>query len=146
MKHIHKNALVNYSAEQMFKLVDDIEHYPAFLPWCSDASVIERDADTVTASLKIAHSGFEKSFTTKNFNTEHSAIKMTLVEGPFKTLAGNWSFEQLGEQGCKVSLDMEFEFNSKILDLTLGPVFSKIANTLVDAFIERANKVYGNQS
>jgi len=143
VKKINKNALVTYSAEQMFNLVDDIEHYPDFLPWCGDSSIVERDTDTVTANLKISHSGFEKNFTTKNFNDKPKTIKMTLVDGPFKTLEGNWGFEPLGNEGCKVMLDMEFEFNSKILDLTLGPVFSNIANTLVDAFIERANKVYG---
>lgn len=141
-KKISKNALVPYSAKQMFSLVDDIEKYPEFLPWCGGATVVSREPETVTAELKISHSGFEESFTTKNFNTLPDKIQMTLVNGPFKTLTGDWIFEQLGEDGCKVSLDLEFEFKNKILDLTLGPLFSKIANTLMDAFIERANIIY----
>ncbi len=141
-KRITKSALVTYSAQQMFALVDEIERYPEFLPWCGGAKIITRDADTVTAQLKIAHSGFENTFTTKNYNNEPTTIKMTLVEGPFKILTGDWLFEQLGNDGCKVSLDLEFEFNSKILDITLGPLFSKIANTLMDAFIERARVIY----
>ena len=143
MTTISKSALVHYSPEQMFKLVDNIEAYPDFLPWCGKATEISRDDKNVEASLFISHSGLNKEFTTQNKNTAFNKIEMHLVNGPFKNLDGVWSFEPLGESACKVSLNLEFEFSSKIISITLGPIFSKIANSLVDAFIKRADTVYG---
>ncbi|MFK5913903.1 MAG: type II toxin-antitoxin system RatA family toxin [Woeseiaceae bacterium] len=143
MTTIHKSALVTHSPEQMFKLVDDIEAYSEFLPWCKKATEISRDEINVEASLFISHTGLNKEFTTKNKNTAFNKIEMHLVNGPFKNLDGTWRFETLGESACKVSLDLEFEFSSKILSFTLGPVFSKVANNLVDAFIKRADNIYG---
>ena len=132
-----------YSPEQMFLLVDDIDHYADFLPWCSKSKVLERADEHVTGNLEISYSKLNKSFVTKNINTAYSQIEMQLVEGPFKHLLGLWSFNALGNDGCKIELNMEFEFNNKLLDMTVGPVFGKLANTLVDAFIERAKHVYG---
>ena len=143
MTTISKSALVAYTPEQMFQLVDDIEAYPDFLPWCGKATEIERDEKNVEASLLISHSGLNKEFTTKNANTTFEKIEMHLVNGPFKNLDGVWLFEPLGDAACKVSLNLEFEFSSKIISASLGPVFSKIANNLVDAFIKRADTVYG---
>jgi ribosome-associated toxin RatA of RatAB toxin-antitoxin module len=143
MTIISKNALVSYSPEQMFKLIDDIEAYSDFLPWCSKATEIYRDDKNVEASIFISHSGFNKEFTTKNKNTSFEKIEMHLVNGPFKNLDGVWLFEPLGQSACKVSLNLEFEFSSKIISISLGPIFSKIANSLVDAFIKRADTVYG---
>jgi ribosome-associated toxin RatA of RatAB toxin-antitoxin module len=143
MTTIHKSALVPYSAEQMYKLVDDIPTYPEFLPWCSDSKEINRREDEVEASLDIAHSGVHKSFTTRNRLEKNKSIEMQLVEGPFKYLNGVWRFEPLGDAGSKVGLDLEFEFSNKLLGMTFGPLFSKIASSLVDAFIQRAQKVYG---
>lgn len=143
MTTISKSALVSHSPEEMFKLIDDIESYSDFLPWCAKATEISRDENNVEASVLISHSGFKKEFTTQNKNTAFSKIEMHLVNGPFKNLDGVWLFEPLGETACKVSLNLEFEFSSKIIGITLGPVFSKIANTLVDAFIKRADVVYG---
>jgi len=143
MTTISKSALVTHSPEEMFKLVDDIEAYSDFLPWCGKATEIFRDEEGVEASLFISHSGLNKAFTTKNKNKAFEKIEMHLVDGPFKKLDGVWSFEPLGESACKVSLNLEFEFSSKIISVTLGPVFSKIANNLVDAFIKRADTVYG---
>ena len=143
MTTISKTALVHYSPEQMFKLVDDIEAYPEFLPWCGKATELSRAENMVEASLFISHSGLNKEFTTQNKNTAFSKIQMHLVNGPFKKLDGVWLFESLGDEACKVSLNLEFEFSSKIISLTLGPIFSKIANSLVDAFIKRADTVYG---
>ncbi len=143
MTTIHKSALVPYSAEQMYKLVDDVETYPDFLPWCKAAEEISRNQDEVEASLDISHSGVHKSFTTRNRLQPGQSIEMQLVEGPFKHLNGIWRFETLGEAGSKVGLELEFEFSSKLLGMTFGPLFSKIANSLVDAFIQRAQKVYG---
>lgn len=143
MKKIEKSALVGYTPEQMFLLVDDIDAYDLFLPWCSRSQVVERTPDVVRGELEISYSQLNKSFVTQNINTPHSKIEMQLVEGPFRHLYGLWMFTPLGTEGCKIELQMEFEFNSKILDMTVGPVFGKLANSLVDAFIERATNVYG---
>lgn len=143
MSSIRKTALIPYSAARMFALVDDIESYPQFLPWCGGAEVISRDEDQVKASVTIAHKGIHKSFTTVNRNQPGKMIEMRLVDGPFRMLEGFWRFDDLGESGCKVSLDLEFEFSGKLVALAMGPVFSQIANTLVDAFCERARKLYG---
>lgn len=143
MTVISKSALVPYTPEKMFKLIDDIEAYSDFLPWCGKATEIHRDDSNVEASLLISHSGLNKEFTTKNKNTMFNKIEMHLVNGPFKNLDGIWLFEPLGESACKVSLNLEFEFSNKIISMTLGPIFSKIAGSLVDAFIKRADKVYG---
>ena len=140
---INKSALVPYSPDQMYALVDDITAYPQFLPWCHHAEEHHRTGEQVEASLEIAHSGLHKSFTTRNLLYPHGRIEMSLVKGPFKTLRGVWRFDPLGNEGCKVSLDMDFEFSSKIMGITFGPLFSKIAGTLVDSFIERAKVVYG---
>lgn len=143
MTTIHKSALVPYSAEQMYTLVADIPTYPEFLPWCSGSKEINRQENEVEASLDIAHSGVHKSFTTRNRLDKNRSIEMHLVEGPFKYLNGVWRFEPLGDAGSKVGLDLEFEFSNKLLGMTFGPLFSKIASSLVDAFIQRAQKVYG---
>ncbi len=143
MTTISKSAIVAHTPEEMFKLIDDIQAYPDFLPWCGKASEIFRDEKNVEASILISHSGLNKEFTTQNKNTAFEKIEMHLVNGPFKSLDGVWSFKPLGKIACKVSLDLEFEFSSKIIGMSLGPVFSKIANSLVDAFIKRAKIVYG---
>ena len=143
MTVIQRQALVPYNPAQMFALVNDIDAYPKFLQWCSGAEVLSRTESLVEASLHISHSGLNKAFTTRNTLQADQRIEMTLVEGPFKKLHGIWLFEPLGEKGCKVSLNLEFEFSNKLLGMTLGPVFSKIANTLVDAFTQRASRVYG---
>lgn len=143
MTTISKSALVSHSPEEMFKLVDDIEAYAEFLPWCGKATELSRDEKKVEASILVSHSGLNKEFTTQNTNTAFEKIEMHLVNGPFKKLDGEWLFEPLGETACKVSLNLEFEFSSKIIGLTFGPVFSKIASSLVDAFIKRAEIVYG---
>jgi ribosome-associated toxin RatA of RatAB toxin-antitoxin module len=140
---VSKNALVKHSAAAMYRLVDDVEAYPQFLPWCAGARVIQRQADEVHASIDIAHGAIRKTFATRNRLQPDKMIEMRLVEGPFKHLHGFWRFDALGEDGCKVSLDLEYEFSSKLLGLAIGPVFSQIANTLVDSFCQRANSLYG---
>lgn len=142
MKKIEKSALVPHTPEQMFILVDDIDAYSVFLPWCSQSEVVERTAAEVKGQLAISYGQLNKSFVTRNINTPHSQIEMQLVEGPFKHLKGLWLFTPLGNDGCKIELSMEFEFSNKLLDMTVGPVFGKLANSLVDAFTERATKVY----
>ncbi len=143
MKKVSKHALVPYSASQMYALVNDIAAYADFLPWCSESVILEKTEHEIKASLNIAYGSLNKSFTTLNKLTPDTKMEMQLVEGPFKTLHGEWLFTQLGDDGSKVSLNLEFEFSSSVLSMTMGPVFSQIANTLIDSFAERATKVYG---
>ena len=145
MTSISKSALVPYSPAEMFALVEDIEAYPQFLPWCSKARMLERNADEVRATIALSKGGVDKAFTTCNRIQPGKMIEMRLVEGPFRHLEGFWRFAPLGSDGCKVSLDMEFEFASRMLDLVVGPVFSQVANSLVDSFQQRAVEVYGKR-
>ena len=142
MAVINKSALVPYTPEQMFRLVDDVEAYVEFLPWCSGSTVITRTDNDVTASLEISHSGFQKAFTTRNVYGEELRINMNLVEGPFKKLEGLWQFQALGDQGCKIMLDLEFEFSNRLIGMSFGPIFGQMAGSLVDAFTQRANSIY----
>jgi len=145
MTCISKSALVPYSPTEMFALVDDIDSYPEFLPWCSAARVVSRSDDEVCASISISKSGVDKSFVTCNRNQKNKMIEMRLKEGPFKHLQGYWRFDPLGDEGCKVSLDLEFEFSSRVLGMVIGPVFNQVANSLVDSFQQRALDVYGRR-
>lgn len=144
MATIHKEALIGYSAHQMFDLVNDVDAYSSFLPWCRSSSVLSREADDeLRAEVEIAHGSLHKSFTTRNRLQPGKMIEMRLEQGPFKHLYGFWRFERLSETACKVSLDLEFEFSNRLIGMALGPIFSHIANTLVDAFCKRAEQVYG---
>ncbi len=143
MTTIHRHALTPHSAEQMYALVDDIDSYPQFLQWCRSARVISRDSDVVTAKLELAKGSVHKEFTTRNRLMPGKMIEMQLVEGPFHHLEGFWQFDALSEDACKVILDLEFDFNSKMLGMLVGPVFNQVANTLVDAFCKRASDLYG---
>lgn len=145
MPAVSRSALVPFSAEQMFGLVDDVDNYSSFLPWCRSSRVLSRDADEVRATLEVAVSGINKSFTTCNRLQHGKMIEMRLVEGPFKHLQGFWRFDALTAQACKVSLDLEFEFASGLMGMALGPVFGPIANGLMDAFLRRAGEVYGGK-
>jgi len=143
MAHVSRSALVPYSTEQMFALVDDIKAYPDFLPWCRSAEEIQRSDDAVEASIEIAKGAINKTFTTRNHMQNHLQIEMELVEGPFEHLHGFWRFEALKPDACKVSLEMDFEFANRLVGMAVGPVFNQVANTLVDSFVERAREVYG---
>jgi len=140
---INKSALVAYTPGQMFALVDDVEAYVEFLPWCSGSTVLTRTESELTASLAISHSGFHKTFSTRNVYGADSSINMYLLEGPFKKLEGIWRFQALGDQGCKIALDLEFEFSSRLVGMTFGPLFGQMAGSLVDAFTQRASTIYG---
>jgi ribosome-associated toxin RatA of RatAB toxin-antitoxin module len=142
---ISKSALVPFTPAQMFALVDDIERYPDFLPWCDHARVIARNGDEVRATIGISKGGVNKSFTTCNRIQKNKMIEVRLVEGPFRHLQGFWRFDPLGDEGCKIAMDMEFEFSSRMLALVVGPVFSQVANSLVDSFQRRARQVYGRR-
>ncbi len=145
MTAINRSALVSYSAAEMYALVDDIGSYQVFLPWCKTSTVLSRSEDEVRGCLELSKGGIEKAFTTCNRMQKNKMIEMRLEEGPFHHLEGFWRFDALDEHSCKVSLMMEFEFSNKFLGLTVGPVFSQVANSLVDAFCKRAVEVYGKR-
>ena len=143
MTIIIKSALVPYSAAQMFVLVADVGSYSSFLPWCKASEVLSRDDHGMQASVTLSKAGIEKTFVTRNLHQQDKEIEMQLIEGPFKQLEGFWRFEQLGDMGSKVTLDLEFSFSSTMLDKVVGPIFTQIANSLVDSFQKRAVEVYG---
>ena len=127
----------------MYRLVNDIEAYPEFLPWCTAANILQQEEQTLVASVSIAVGKIKQSFTTANQMQLNEKITMQLVEGPFKQLVGNWRFQTIDEQQCVVSLDMQFEFKNRLVKHTLGHAFHKIIDSLVEAFVNRAQSVYG---
>lgn len=141
MPLIKRAAEVPYTALQMYELVDNIEAYPTFLPWCRSSKILSRDDDEVRATLELARGGLSKSFTTCNRLQPGKMIEVRLVSGPFRHLEGFWCFEEK-EKGCRVSLDLEFEFHNHVLSMALSPLFHPIANSLVDSFCQQARKVY----
>ncbi len=143
MAVVHKTVFVAYSAEQMFALVDDVEKYPQFLPWCGEVRVVERTGHELVATLAINYHGIKQQFTTKNNNQPPHLMQMNLVEGPFRQLSGCWKFTELRADACKIEFDLNYEFSSKLLEHLIGPVFSKIANSFVDSFCTRAEALYG---
>jgi ribosome-associated toxin RatA of RatAB toxin-antitoxin module len=140
---VEKTVLVGHSARQMFELVDAVETYPQFLPWCDDAKVLHRDEHRTQATIHINYHGVTHSFTTENTKSPPESMSIRLVEGPFKVLDGAWRFHALSPEACKIEFCLHYEFTSWILEKLVGPVFSYIANTMVDAFVQRAEKVYG---
>lgn len=143
MPTVNRSALVRHSAQAMFDLVNDFERYPEFLPGCRRARLIEHDEHHLIGELTLAKAGVEQSFTTRNQLYEPERIELSLVSGPFKRLRGQWLFTPMGEQACKVSLEMNFEFSNRILGIAFGKLFSQVASQLVDAFTRRADVVYG---
>jgi len=142
MAQIEKSVLVNYSARQMFDLVDDIASYPKFLPWCGGSSVLPQDGVSTHASIIIDYHHVRHGFTTRNTRQPPALIEMTLLDGPFKELDGHWRFIALAEDACKIEFRLHYEFSSKLLEKLVGPVFHLIASNLVEAFIQRAEKIY----
>lgn len=145
MTIIQRNALVAYSTRQMFELVNNIEDYPRFLPWCPKSEILSRTDKEVEATLEIAWSGMHKSFTTRNILFPYERMDIQLVKGPFRHLEGRWSFIPLGEHGCKVHMELEFELAGNFVDKIFQPIFNHIANSLVEAFCKRAVEVYGSR-
>ena len=146
MKTIEKSVLIWFSAQEMFNLVVDVNSYPAFLPWCDKTEILEQTPDAMTARIGMAFGGLHKSFTTRNTHEEGRSVGMSLVKGPFSNLSGMWRFTPVGDgtqRACKVELDLQYGFSSKTLAALVGPVFDKIAASLVDAFVKRAEAVYG---
>jgi len=132
-----------HSAERMYELVCDVRSYPLFLPWCIAAHVISETEQELVAGMTISKGGIEQKFTTRNQRKAPDYMTLELVDGPFKMLNGKFTFQALSEEACKVVLELDFEVAGKILSLTLSPVFKQAANTMVDAFVKRADVVYG---
>ena len=143
MANIHRSALVEFSAQQMFDLVNDIENYPKFMQGCVSAQVLESNETELVGRLGLKRAGVSQEFTTRNTMDNPRSIKMELVEGNFTNFHARWDFIELAESACKVTLKMEFEFKSGLLNMALEKLFSSSANNLVDALIERAKLVYG---
>ncbi len=143
MTVVQKSALVKFSAQQMFDLVDDIESYPEFLPWCSGSRVLRREDDIVDGEIQISKGGLQKSFATRNRVEHGRKIYLSLLEGPFQSLEGVWEFIPLREDASKISLNLQFVISGKLAGLAFGPVFNQICNTMVTSFIQRAKQIYG---
>ena len=142
MTVVQKSALVKFSAQQMFDLVNDIESYPNFLPWCSASRILKREDNWLEAELMIAKGGFKKSFSTRNIIDNGGKITVSLLDGPFSYLEGVWNFMPLREDASKITLDLEFEMSGKLASLAFGAVFNQICNTMVSSFTTRAKEVY----
>jgi len=147
MKNVHRSVLIWYSAEEMFSLVTDVAKYPEFLPWCDHASVLALEPDGMKAEIGIAIGGIRQTFTTRNTHVRPREVRIKLVDGPFSQLDGRWQFQPLGPDGgqraCKASLELHYSFKNVGLAALVGPVFDKIAGSMVDAFVKRAEQVYG---
>lgn len=146
MKTVHKSVLIWYSAAEMFALVTDVASYPQFLPWCDQALVIEESPDGMIAKVGISIAGLSQSFTTRNTHIEDRKVSLKLIDGPFSRLDGHWEFSPLGDgsqRACKIDFTLKYDFDNAALAALVGPVFDKIAGSLVDAFVKRAAQVYG---
>ena len=144
METVRKSAVVPYSAVQMYALVNDIESYPGFLPWCSGARVDSREDRRLTASITFALAKLHYTFSTENAMDPGRRIDVRLLSGPFRHLGGHWIFEPAGARSCRVALEMHFEFKNRAVQLALGKPFNHIVNSLVDVFTRRAAQVYGS--
>ena len=144
MPTIHKTKTVPYTPEQMFSLVNQVRDYPNFIPWCQQATVHSEHANEITATLTLAHGAIKKSFTTCNVTVPPHRLEMKLVKGPFKSLHGDWRFNELPNGHCEIVFDLQFEFANRLLALAFGPIFNQVANRLVKVFCDEADKRYGS--
>ena len=146
MKSVHKSVLIWYTAQEMFDLVVDVARYPEFLPWCNHARVLSQHEHGMTAEVGIGFKGVKQNFTTRNEHLPGREVRLHLVDGPFSRLEGVWTFTPVGDEGqraCQVDLKMDYGFSNALLATLVGPVFDKIASSMVDAFVQRAEQVYG---
>ena len=144
MTTITRSSLVLYTPEQMYDLVNDVEAYPSFLPWCRASKIISKSDDVISASLELAKGGIHHVFSTRNKLVGGESIAIELIDGPFQHLEGHWQFKSIGNgEGCRIQLDMDFEFSNRIISMALGPIFTQISGSLVDAFCKRAQDIYG---
>lgn len=146
MKQVKKSILLWYTAHEMYGLVLDVREYPQFMPWCERAEVLEESEQGMTARLYLSYRGVRQSFTTRNTHVADRSVTMQLVDGPFSRLDGHWEFVPVGgaeASACRIQFQMNYTFANAALELVVSPVFDRIANTFVDAFVERAERVYG---
>lgn len=146
MKTVQKSVLIWYSPQEMFDLVIDVGHYSQFLPWCDEARVVESHEGGMTAEIGIAFAGLRQKFVTRNTHVPGREVHVKLVSGPFSNLDGHWHFTPVGESGeraCRIDLELQYGFKNMALAALVGPVFDKIASTMVEAFVKRAEQVYG---
>ena len=142
MALVEKSVLIEYSAAQMYALVEDVAAYPGFLPWCGGAEVLGKEGNVTRAAIVIDFRGIKQRFSTENRADPPQSIEMTLIDGPFRQLDGSWHFKALGPDACKIEFRLHYEFSSKLLEKIFGPVFHFIASTFVDAFVKRAQQMY----
>ncbi|MGK3115189.1 type II toxin-antitoxin system RatA family toxin [Candidatus Pantoea formicae] len=142
MAQISRSALVPYSAEQMYRLVNDVDAYPEFLPGCTGSRVLDNNGNQMTAAVDVSKAGISKTFTTRNTLISNQSILMQLVDGPFRKLTGGWHFTSLGDDACKVELSLDFEFTNMLVEMAFGRIFKELANSMVQAFSQRAKEVY----
>ena len=147
MKHVKKSVLLWYSPHEMYALVTAVADYPKFLPWCARAEVLDDSDTTMTARLHLAFAGLRHAFTTRNGHDPDRAVQLTLVDGPFPVLEGQWLFQPVGTetQACKIEFELRYAFASAALEAVVSPVFDRIASTFVDSFVKRAAQVYGER-
>jgi ribosome-associated toxin RatA of RatAB toxin-antitoxin module len=145
MSQVVKSVLVPYTPSEMFLLVDGVEEYPKFLPWCAGSELHLRDETMTEATIHIGYMQVRQQFSTINTKRFPETMELRLKSGPFKSLEGYWHFKPLGDTACKIEFMLQYDFSSNLLATVLGPVFGHIANTLVDAFVQRAEKVYGER-
>ena len=143
MAEVSRSALLMYSADEMYRLVNDVHAYPDFLPGCVAANVIDSSDVLMRATIKVSKAGISQTFTTENTLIKNRSIAMNLVEGPFTHLQGGWTFTELDTQACKVNLDLQFEFNNRLTEIAFGRIFSELVGTMVKSFAARAKIVYG---
>ena len=144
MPSVQKQLLLPFSAEQMFDLVDDVEGYPAFLPWCGGTRVERFSSVDVRAAVDIKFRGLQQSFTTRNAQTRPDQIRLRLENGPFSELHGLWQFKSLAVDACRVNFELNYSFASRLLGMAIAPVFDQIANGFVDAFVLEAERRYAD--
>jgi ribosome-associated toxin RatA of RatAB toxin-antitoxin module len=139
---IRRTVLVPHSAERMFDLIEAAEHYPAFLPWCAEATIVQRDVDVVIANITVDYHGVRFHFTTRNPKRRPEWMAITLQRGPFRRFEGEWKLRGLGDEGSHIDFALRYDFDSGVMRTIAGPVFERITNTLVDAYVARADVVY----
>ncbi|MCY4228853.1 MAG: type II toxin-antitoxin system RatA family toxin [Gammaproteobacteria bacterium] len=144
MHKINQSQIVPYPQKAMFELVDDVDRYQDFLPWCGGSGEIERTDSTVTAFVSIAFKGLRKSFTTRNTLTKYNLISMELIDGPFRELSGEWRFTVIDDHSCKVSLNLDFEVSGGFIEKLMTPLFLGICESMVKSFCRRADELYGS--
>ena len=143
MPSVNRHALMPYSARQMYDIVNGVEDYPQFLPWCANGELLKEEGDTMLEARILMRKGrLNHSFSTRNHMRPGEWIHIELLDGPFQKLEGDWHFTPISENGCKIELELEFEFSSRLVSTLIGPIFTQIANSMVDAFCQRAHQLY----